>query len=128
MKCLGLYCLLDANQARDHVIFFLSLLDKDTPEISLASISILFDFLTYFGPKALGDTYTEDEEAVDLAEKKRIAKERARARRRKSAKKRLDMKKADTSDIEAEEEEEELDSKKGTFILPGSDFLPRANY
>lgn len=116
VKCLGLYCLLSAKQAREHVIFFLSLIEKDTTDISLAAISVLFDFLTYFGPAAMGDTYSDEGDTLDIKERARIAKEKARERRRKNAKKRLDERKGEVSDIEEDKEEEELNTKRGEII------------
>lgn len=80
-------------------------------------MSVLFDFLAYFGPKALGDTYTDEEEAPPLStsQKVKAAKEKLRKeRRRRSALKKLEAKKLEGSDIETEDKEEnELNVKKG---------------
>lgn len=122
MKCLGLYCLRDVNQARAHILFFLSLLESDNTELCKASLSLLFDFLMYFGPTALGDTFNDEPENISEKERARIAKERARQRRKSArAKKRLEIARAEDSDLEGEPEDNmavELDeSKKGKFFF-----------
>eukprot|EP01127_Copromyxa_protea_P023198 TRINITY_DN8624_c0_g3_i1.p1 TRINITY_DN8624_c0_g3~~TRINITY_DN8624_c0_g3_i1.p1 ORF type:complete len:1511 (-),score=427.56 TRINITY_DN8624_c0_g3_i1:47-4435(-) len=120
IKCLGLYCLLDPSQAREYLFFFLSHLDDDNIQISLVSMSILFDFLAYFGPKILGDTYSEEEKepSQTASQKVKDAKQRIRnERRKKHAQRKLAMARMEDSDIEGEpEDEEEVNTKKGEII------------
>ena len=54
LSCLGLFCLLDVNEAKKHLLIFVKVLDSDEPDtVQLISVRVLFDFLTLFGPEPL---------------------------------------------------------------------------
>jgi hypothetical protein len=83
-------------------------------------MSVLFDFLAYYGPRALGDTYTDEEEAPSLSSSQKVkaAKEKIRKeRRRRSALKRAEARKLEGLEVETEDKEEnELNIQKGRCL------------
>ena len=54
LSCLGLYCLLDINEASKYLLLFVKVVGSGEPDgVQLVAIRSLFDFLTLYGPETL---------------------------------------------------------------------------
>eukprot|EP01114_Cavostelium_apophysatum_P015640 TRINITY_DN4306_c0_g1_i1.p1 TRINITY_DN4306_c0_g1~~TRINITY_DN4306_c0_g1_i1.p1 ORF type:complete len:1452 (-),score=526.24 TRINITY_DN4306_c0_g1_i1:463-4818(-) len=60
VKCLGLFCLLNADAAKSHLLLFIQILKNDRDSVKLVAIRVLFDFILVFGLRQMEDQELED--------------------------------------------------------------------